>query len=93
MTALRSACTLTGAVVSVVWKGTLMEQAELLSAVHRNCACQFNSVGARSSTCAAHAMLLHDQRALKGLLWQRHLRRSLIQQEGLSEPETAPADD
>jgi hypothetical protein len=71
---------------SVVWKGSLVEQLELQAAIHRNCDCRFDSAGRLTSTCAAHAMLWGDQRALNGLLWSRRMRQSLIQQEGVPAP-------
>jgi hypothetical protein len=75
---------------SVVWKGSVVEQLELQAAVHRNCACRFDSTGVSSTTCAAHAMLWGDQRALNGLLWSRRMRQWLIQQEGAPDPDPRP---
>jgi hypothetical protein len=86
MTASSFEANLSGVVLSVVWKGTLIEQLELAAAVHHNCECRYDAAGARIGTCSAHAMLAGDQRALNGLLWNRRARQWLIQQEGVPPP-------
>ena len=68
----------------VLWNGTLREQLDLLAAIQHNCDCVYERMGARVSTCSAHAMLVHDQRALDGLLWHRRLLERLLAEEGLS---------
>jgi hypothetical protein len=70
----------------IVWNGTHTEQVELLSAIERNCACTYDKVGIRSHVCAAHTMLIRDQRALNGLLWTRRLASQLLAEEGIGAP-------
>ena len=72
---------------TVVWNGTICEQAELLSAIEHNCACHFDKrcgLRIRTSSCSAHDMLVHDQRALNGLLWTRHHLTRLLGEEGIA---------
>jgi hypothetical protein len=69
---------------SVTWNGTFTEQLELIAAIERNCECIFDGAGLRVQTCAAHAMLARDQRALNGLLWTRRLAKLRLAEEGIS---------
>ena len=71
---------------SVVWNGTLREQLDLIAAVQHYCACQYDGSARCIAPCAGHAMLAHDQRALDGLLWSRHLRTRRLREEGVSKP-------
>ncbi len=64
-----------------MWHGTERESSELLAAVARNCACSYAYGGKRIATCAAHHMLLVDQRALDGLLFERRMTTRLQQEE------------
>lgn len=57
----------------IKWNGTQEEKDDLLAAVQRHCACGYNDDGFLTDSCAAHQMLVTDQRALNGLLWNRHL--------------------
>jgi hypothetical protein len=66
------------------WNGTILEELDLLAAVQHNCACRFDGLGERLSVCPGHVMLANDQRALDGLLWHRHVRRLLLNAEGIS---------
>ncbi len=68
----------------VVWNGTNREQTELLSAVEHNCECDVDEAGVRRSSCSSHGMLVHDQRALNGLLWTRRLLNRLLAEEGIT---------
>jgi hypothetical protein len=68
-----------------VWHGTHAQAIELMNAIAGNCACELDAMGARVSTCAAHAMF-EDQRLLDGLAFGRYLAKRLVQQEyGLDE--------
>ncbi len=69
---------------SVMWNGTLHEQLDLMAAVQHNCACMFDDMARRLSTCSGHTMMTQDQRALDGLLWTRHLVERLRTEEGIS---------
>ena len=71
---------------TITWNGTLVEHFELLSAVEHNCACTFDGSGVRVSFCSAHIMLRGDQRALNGLLWNRHLAKRRLAEEGITVP-------
>lgn len=46
--------------------------------------CEFGPMGMRTSTCAAHAMLL-EQRCLDGLLFMHRKKECLMREEGLDE--------
>jgi len=72
---------------AVVWNGTMCEQAELLSAIEHNCGCRFDmrcGLRIRTSSCSAHDMLVHDQRALNGLLWTRRRLHRRLDEEGIT---------
>jgi hypothetical protein len=72
---------------NIAWKGTIIEQLDLMAAVQHNCECSFDgSDGRRLTACSAHTMLAGDQRALNGLLWNRHLVERLLAEEGISAP-------
>jgi hypothetical protein len=75
-------------VETAAWKGTITEQLDLMAAVQHNCECSFDIEhdGRRVIACSAHTMLARDQRALNGLLWNRHLARRLLSEEGISAP-------
>ena len=63
-----------------VWHGTRQESLELLHAVRQHCACEVKA-GVMVATCPAHAMLAHDQRAVDGLLFMRHMAERLLAEE------------
>jgi len=71
---------------SSTWNGTLIEQLELVAAIERNCECTFDKMGVRLVACAAHTMLMRDQRALNGLLWTRRLVKQRLAEEGIIAP-------
>jgi hypothetical protein len=73
-------------VATIVWNGTLAEQLDLVAAVQHNCECTFVGIGVRVRVCTGHTMLVRDQRALDGLLWNRHLVKRLAAEEGISAP-------
>ena len=68
---------------NVVWNGTLSEQLDLVAAVQHNCGCSFDGTTASLSACSSHA-ILHEQRALDGMLWIRHLAARLRAEEGIT---------
>jgi hypothetical protein len=74
------------AMTGITWNGTLFEELELVAAVERNCECTFDKIGVRLQACAAHSMLIRDQRALDGLLWTRHLAKQRLAEEGITTP-------
>ena len=55
---------------AVVFHGTAAESQDLVNAIARNCMCVFDTVGARTETCAAHVALLTSQRFVDGLLFE-----------------------
>jgi hypothetical protein len=71
---------------NVVWHGTLIEQLDLLAAVQHNCDCRYHALPQSITACASHIMLAEDQRALNGLLWNRHLAQRLLLEEGVAAP-------
>lgn len=77
----------------VTWNGTQSEGSDLLSAIERNCACEFSLAGTRLSACAPHRMLVEDQRALDGLVFGRRIAQRLMTEEwqALSRPSWSPA--
>jgi hypothetical protein len=64
----------------IVWHGTRQESLELLHAVRQHCTCEIER-GRMVTTCAAHAMLAHDQRAVDGLLFMRRMVERLLAEE------------
>jgi hypothetical protein len=66
------------------WHGTPQERRDLLRALSRNCACESGPMGTRLSSCAAHRMLVEDQRALNGLVYARRLADRLRQEEWIT---------
>jgi hypothetical protein len=66
---------------NVNWHGTQEESFALISAISRNCTCEFGLMGVRLSVCAPHALLTDDQRALDGLLFARRMARRLLAEE------------
>ncbi|HEX8969685.1 MAG TPA: hypothetical protein VF937_17510 [Chloroflexota bacterium] len=71
---------------SITWNGTLIEQLELVAAIGRNCECTFDNLHKRLHACPAHTMLMRDQRALNGLLWNRRLAKQRLAEEGITAP-------
>jgi hypothetical protein len=71
---------------SVVWNGSLRELLDLMAAVQHNCDCVFGATDVRLTPCSSHTMLARDQRAVDGLLWNRHLVKRLLVEEGISAP-------
>ncbi len=65
------------------WNGTQQESILLLTAIGRNCTCEFGFMGSRLKTCSVHQMLVEDQRALDGLLFARHMAERLRAEEFL----------
>lgn len=65
----------------VVWHGTRGEFDTLLAAVGRNCTCTTGPNGVRTATCAAHQMVVEDQRAVDGLLFARRIAGRLRKEE------------
>jgi hypothetical protein len=63
-----------------VWHGTVEEADELREILRRNCVCGVDGANP-NARCAAHAMLLLDQRALDGLLFVRHIVAQLVGEE------------
>jgi hypothetical protein len=66
----------------VSWGGTKEQLQELATAVGHNCTCSRSALaGGTPSTCAAHRMMRQDQRALNGLLFERHIAERLRREE------------
>jgi hypothetical protein len=57
-----------------------------MAAVQHNCECSFDRMDGCLNACSGHTMLARDQRALDGLLWNRHLVKRLLAEEGISAP-------
>lgn len=69
--------------MQIIFNGTDTEKSDLITALQHNCGCAFGPFGMRMSTCAAHVMLITDQRALNGLIDGRRRSAELILQEFL----------
>ena len=63
-----------------IWHGSQQASLELLAAVAHNCACRVRD-GKTVSPCAAHRMLVEDQRAIDGLLFARTIVAHLLKEE------------
>jgi hypothetical protein len=74
----------------VTWHGTPEEAYALISALARNCNCEFGPMGVRVSTCSAHRMLMEDQRVLDGLLFARSMVQRLLTEEFTTGSEVPP---
>lgn len=68
----------------VRWPGTPQERQALLEAIRAHCTCIRDVHGALLEVCASHHMLVHDQRAVNGLLVFRHLAERLRREEHLA---------
>jgi len=62
----------------------------LIAAVQHNCECDLDGTEGSRIACSGHAMLATDQRALDGLLWNRHLVNRLLREEGLGAADACP---
>jgi hypothetical protein len=62
------------------WNGTSDEALALLHALREHCACRLEH-GRTVAPCAGHAMLVHDQRAVDGLLFMRRMAPRLLAEE------------
>jgi hypothetical protein len=62
------------------WRGSLTQRAELLAALDNNCTCTIDR-GVRTDVCAAHLILIEDQRTLDGLLFAREIADQLRDEE------------
>lgn len=71
----------------VVWHGTRGEFDTLLAAIGRNCSCTTGPNGVRTATCAAHQMVVEDQRAVDGLLFARRIAARLRVEEAVEDVE------
>lgn len=71
---------------TVTWRGTLCERLDLLVALGHHCRCRLDSRSRLVEPCAGHTMLVHDQRALNGLVWIRQLASQLLDEEGIGAP-------
>jgi hypothetical protein len=65
-----------------VFQGDGTEQSDLLAALERNCTCVYNdTTGVRTYHCPPHVAFTTDQRFSDGLLWERHRRASILDEE------------
>jgi len=64
----------------ITWNGTTEEALALLQALQAHCECRIDA-GRTVAPCAVHAMLTHDQRAIDGLLFMRHMATRLVTEE------------
>lgn len=76
----------------VIWHGTKQEADDLLCALDRNCTCEFDGeTNMKTFLCPGHKMMLHDQKAVDGLVFERHIVACLRREEGLTEEGTLAA--
>jgi hypothetical protein len=64
----------------ITWNGTTDEAIALLHALREHCACEVEA-GRTIAPCAAHSMLVQDQRAVDGLLFMRRMAARLLAEE------------
>lgn len=64
----------------ITWNGTTEEALALLRALRAHCECRIDA-GRTVAPCAVHTMLTHDQRAIDGLLFMRHMAARLVTEE------------
>ncbi len=76
---------------STEWHGTTDEWRALTQAVEAHCVSACHGLGNVAPVCPAHAMLLHDQRALDGLLFARRISTKLRKEEFQPELTADPA--
>jgi hypothetical protein len=65
----------------ITWNGTTDEALALLHALRTHCECRVDADGRMVSSCASHAMLSRDQRAVDGLLFMRRMAARLLAEE------------
>ncbi len=63
------------------WFGTRSERRALLTAIRRHCTCTRDADGMLLEPCPSHHMLVHEQRALDGLVFVRRLADRLRREE------------
>jgi hypothetical protein len=68
----------------VHWPGTAQERLALLDALRAHCTCVRDAQGTLLEVCSPHHMLVHDQRAVNGLLVYRHLAERLRREEHMA---------
>jgi hypothetical protein len=72
---------------TIVWNGTSDEALALLHAVRVHCECRVENRRIVTS-CVAHDMIAHDQRAVDGLLFMRRMATRLLTEErGFTPPD------
>lgn len=64
----------------ITWNGTTDEALALLHALRAHCNCTIED-GRTVAACAGHHMLVHDQRAVDGLLFMRRMAARLLTEE------------
>jgi hypothetical protein len=64
----------------IIWHGTSEEALALLHALWAHCECRTDT-GRTIAPCAGHRMLVHDQRAVDGLLFVRRIASRLLTEE------------
>jgi hypothetical protein len=64
----------------ITWNGTTDEALALLHALREHCTCTV-SEGRTVAPCAGHQMLVHEQRAVDGLLFMRRMAVRLLAEE------------
>jgi hypothetical protein len=64
----------------ITWNGTTDEALALLHALRVHCSCTVEE-GRTLAACSGHEMLVHDQRAVDGLLFMRRMAARLLTEE------------
>ena len=64
----------------ITWNGTTDEALALLHALRAHCSCTVED-GRTVAACDGHQMLVHDQRAVDGLLFMRRMAARLLTEE------------
>ncbi len=67
---------------TTIFHGTPGDEIALQVAFNKYCTCEYEETsGARMNCCAGHDMMVHDQRALDGLAFERWQVERLLREE------------
>jgi hypothetical protein len=67
------------------FRGTPEEAEALQKALAANCTCHYDEMGYCLSRCEPHKALIEDQRFVDHMLYERHLRETLLKEEWMAE--------
>lgn len=71
--------------MNLVWHGTEQEGRDLVNAIRRNCACEYDVRGNIRVSCETHRLFVTEQKFLDGLLFARRISDRLLNEEWLKD--------